>query len=340
MLLRFSVLSICFYTFYPLYVTADDDDDQITQTSELKTDTTERLGLIKLSLEQQTLAGLQTQKVQLGNYQPDAPVYGHCLDVSPLLEFHRQYLAQRAEVDAARTRLSTSEQAIQRIKNLHQNESASTRQLQTQQAQWQTDKAAFIASQQRLYALKQNAQLRWGSWLTNQLTDTETDFPSRLLQGEIRLLQISLPAGRQLDPEVTSVPIASDGQRSNAQSAQSVAELPQVEPLSQGLQYLLTTTDAHIRPGMKISAWIPESSPSQSGVIVPFSALGWHLGEPFVFVKTDEQTFLRHPVPSPLTTASGYFISGSIEPETEIVTSGTQLLLSYEFRGQIPDEDD
>ncbi len=333
----FYVFLICFYTLYPPYVTADNDDDQILPLSEPASIENQLDGAVELTPEQQVLAGLQTRWISKSEYQPDYPVYGICLDLSPLLEFQSLYLTRQAELDAARARLSASEQAIRRIKNLHQNESASTRQLQSQQSQWQTDKADFIASQQRFHALKQNAKLRWGSWLTDQLTHSSDDFFPQLIEGKLRLLQISLPSGREL-PDGIAVPVANDGIRHHAQSAQPVAELPQIDSLSQGRQYLLTTTDTAIRPGMKISAWIRESNSVQSGIIVPFSALGWHLGEPFVFVKTDEQTFLRQTVSSPLKTASGYFIHDVTD--AEIVISGTQLLLSYEFRAQIPDEDD
>ena len=38
--------------------------------------------------------------------------------------------------------------------------------------------------------------------------------------------------------------------------------------------------------------------------------------------------------------ANGYFIEKQLSADEELVTTGTQMLLSHEFRSQIPDEDD
>jgi hypothetical protein len=74
--------------------------------------------------------------------------------------------------------------------------------------------------------------------------------------------------------------------------------------------------------------------------MIPKSALIWHLDQAFVYIKTGKDRFSRRPVTHFSATADGYFISDGIGPGEELVTTGAQMLLSEEMRGQIPDEDD
>jgi hypothetical protein len=90
---------------------------------------------------------------------------------------------------------------------------------------------------------------------------------------------------------------------------------------------------------MKVTAWIPEPTLGRSGVIVPESALLWYLDQVYVYIKVAQDTFSRRLIKEFLDVPEGYFIKDDIKAGEEAVTTGAQMLLSAELRGQIPDED-
>ncbi len=59
-----------------------------------------------------------------------------------------------------------------------------------------------------------------------------------------------------------------------------------------------------------------------------------------MYIKTDADKFSRRNIDNFSATTGGYFISNGLNPGEQLVVTGGQMLLSEEFRGQIPDEDD
>lgn len=64
------------------------------------------------------------------------------------------------------------------------------------------------------------------------------------------------------------------------------------------------------------------------------------MDQAFVYVKTAEEQFSRRPIEHYSPTAGGYFVASGLNAGEQLVVTGGQMLLSEEFRGQIPDEDD
>jgi hypothetical protein len=91
---------------------------------------------------------------------------------------------------------------------------------------------------------------------------------------------------------------------------------------------------------MNFTAWIPQQGNALTGIIIPESAIAWHLGQSFVFIKMGEEQFVHKNINTLIKVPNGYFISETIGDNDEVVVKGTQMLLSHEFRSQIPDEDD
>jgi hypothetical protein len=65
----------------------------------------------------------------------------------------------------------------------------------------------------------------------------------------------------------------------------------------------------------------------------------WHLGQALVFVKVADQQFASRVVSAYSKTVGGYFVRSTLKAGEEVVSTGAQMLLSQEFKGQIPAED-
>ena len=333
------VFLTCFLSFYPAYVAASD-------TEYNKDDESESLQIINgqpvifLDDDAQEISGLETLKLKQIEYQAESIAYGKAIKLSPLLSIRNQYLAASAQKSGAKARLAQAEKNISRLRNLHKNEAISTRKLQKQKTQWQSDKAIYNSSYYQSQIIINDSQLHWGEILTQWVTDVHSEQFNRLIKGEITLLQITLPANSLLPPQCNTIYFSPAGDRNLAFRASFISPLPQVDTFSQGLQYIFQTDNPTIKPGMNFTAWIPQKIQTQTGVIIPESSIAWHLGLAFVFIKIDEEHFVHRNISKPIKVPDGYFITRQITDGEEIVVTGTQMLLSHEFRSQIPDEDD
>lgn len=333
------VFLTCFLSFYPIYVTASD-------TEHNKDDESESVQLINgqpvifLDDDTQEISGLETLKLKQIEYQAESIAYGTAIKLSPLLTIRNQYLAALAQQSSAKARLTQAEKNISRLTNLHKDEAISTRKLQNQQTQWQSDKAIYDSSHYQSQIIINNSQLQWGKTLTRWATDIHSEHFNKLINGEIIVLQITLPANNSSPPLSNTIYINPTGDRNLAFAASFISHLPQADTFSQGLQYIFQTENPAIKPGMNFTAWIPQNKQTQTGVIIPESSIAWHLGLAFVFIKIDEEHFVHRTISNPVKVPNGYFIAKQIADGEEIVVTGTQMLLSHEFRSQIPDEDD
>ncbi|MCF6252598.1 MAG: hypothetical protein L3J75_15235 [Methylococcaceae bacterium] len=296
--------------------------------------------VIFLDQEIQQSSGLKTVKLQQVDFQAEFIVYGKAISVSPLLAIREQYLTATANRAGTKARLTQAENNISRLRNLYKNEIVSTRKLQSQQAQWQSDKAAYKSSTYQSQIIINNSQMQWGEILTQWAISKHSEQLENLITGKSTLLQLTLPAKSTLPSKTSSIYINPTADRNTAFKASLISISPQVDAFSQGLQYFFLSQNPAIKAGMNFAAWIPRQKHYQKGVIIPESSLAWHLGQSFVFIKTDEEHFFHRNVTSPIKVSNGYFIAEQIADGEEIVVTGTQMLLSHEFRSQIPDEDD
>ena len=75
----------------------------------------------------------------------------------------------------------------------------------------------------------------------------------------------------------------------------------------------------------------------QKGVLVPVSAMIRFAGKNWVYVQTEAERFERMPLTVDRAMGEGFF-TDAFDAGTAVVTGGTQLLLSEEFRFQIKNE--
>ncbi len=311
---------------------------------------------IVLDDKAQKLTGLQTVTLEAVTTHPEFTAYGKAVNIQPLIELRNRYLVSLTEHSSASAKFNQAEQAIKRQQDLYRDGVSSKRSLQDQQSQWKTNKAQVEAAELQNKAIVNEALLKWGKTLTEWALSTDSDKLSAFLSGQQTLLQITLPANKQLANDVQTIYVEASGNRSAADKASLISVAPQTDNTVQGESYFFQTGgrdcsrqscgihtipgDNHIRTGMRVAAWIPEQGENQPGVIIPKSALVWHLNQAYVYIKTDADKFSRRNIDNFSPTTGGYFISNGLNPGEQLVVTGGQMLLSEEFRGQIPDEDD
>jgi hypothetical protein len=315
-------------------IKADDDTKQAASEQYLTSQTVHIDGKV------QTLSGIETLILEPADYQTEFTAYGNALNIQALINLHHRYQLTQNERSSANAKYLHSEQNINRQQSLFRNGVASKRSLQGQQLQLQVDKASADAAQVHGKALIDEALLTWGKELAGWAFSDRPDQLDGFISGQQTLLKITLPVNRHLADRIQTIYVEPSGDRSKAVKATLIGTAPQADNSIQGASYFFKTSDTTIKPGMRVAVWVPEQSNNQTGVIIPKSALIWHLDQSFVYIKRDEQTFSRHRIDQFTLLPNGYFIAnGQLKPGERLVTTGGQLLLSEEFRVQIPDED-
>jgi hypothetical protein len=331
-----TLLIACFFAFYLFSISLVADDEKFS--SDVQNDTGQ--SVIRLDTEAQKLSGIETIVLKPASHHAEFTASGKAINIQPLLASRNRYLLALTERSSAKARFKQAEQNISRQQDLYRDGVSSKRNLQEQQAQWQSYKAQVDAADFQGKAIIDEALLNWGKELTDWALSNDSDKLDAFLSGRQTLLQITLPANKHLPDNIKTIFIEVSGNRSKAHKAELISMAAQTESVAQGESYYFQTDDKNIITGMNVSAWIPDQNARLTGVVIPKSALIWYMGQALVYLKTAEETFSRSTINRYSVTADSYFIPDTIEPGEQIVTKGAQMLLSEELREQIPSEND
>lgn len=293
-----------------------------------------------LDAASQALAGIRSQPLQAARRQPETTAYGTVLSPEPLLAVRQQFLAASAQQAGARSRFSEAEHNLNRTRDLHRQDIVSTRRLQEQQAIRDADQANLAANSYQQQLIAANSRLTWGDTLTEWFTRPQHKAAAELLEHRAQLLQITLPAGSRLEPGVDRIQVDPAGQRQTALSAELISAAPQADPVTLGQRYFFKCGQCRWPLGAHVTAWLPSGPAGEPGVDLPQSALVWHMGQAWVFVKTDATHFSRRPLAAHAGNGPNYFVDEGLHPGEEVVTAGAQTLLSQMLKAQIQEDDD
>ena len=104
---------------------------------------------------------------------------------------------------------------------------------------------------------------------------------------------VYLPA--EITAPSKSIFIQPSGLREKAQPASLVSAAPTLANISQqsGTPFYYLS-DQPVQAGQqRVAAWLPLNTTKTTGVIIPASALVWHLGQAFVYLQLNNEQFKR-----------------------------------------------
>jgi len=317
----------------------DDDDDDHPSRLRMQDGV---LG-IELTPETQAISGIQVHPAEAMQYRQEMQALAEVVSIEPLLKLRTGSDRLRAEIRITEVELQRSREAYERLSLLHEdNANISTRQLEEARAQMQADLARLAAQKQQLRSLHDEAIQAWGEILAEWALNADGDglFQQLLKRHEV-LLNLTLGRNQSLPETSRVIFINRNDNRINARKAYLISPAPRTEPSLQGETYFFHARADRLRVGMRLRAWIPISGEVIEGVYAPADAVIWQAGKPWVYFHNGDDFFYRRALDSPSRLSDDWFIPSPQVREGElIVTTGAQMLLSEEYRWQIPDEDD
>ena len=158
----------------------------------------------------------------------------------------------------------------------------------------------------------------------------------RLIERQDFLVQVTLPPGIPAPKSVASAAIESPAKGPDDRAAIAlVSPATHTDARIQGVSFFyLAPADSGVLPGMNVLAFLASGS-GAVGVAIPAEALVWWQDRPWVYRRTEPDTFVRTQIATDQPTPGGGYIDRNLGKEAEIVIRGAQLLLSEEFRAQI-----
>ena len=318
-----------------LALTASSDDDPVKSSNNIVPDQS----VVLIANKKQTASGLKTTVVTASQHHAEIETTGKVVSVEPLLVLRERFLLAKSDLDSNKAKLKQAEIHLKRQQDLYREGIAAQRTVQEQEAQTLSDRALVAARQATLTAITNEARLLWGETLAEMALVENPAQLQEFISGQSALLQIFLPSNTPLPSEIRTAWIEPNGQRTTARPSILVSRARHTDVSTPGESFYFRIAANNLTIGAKVSAWLPNSTLALSGIAVSTSALLWYMDQAYVYVKIAEDTFARRAVKTFSQASQGYLIQEGLKAGEEVVTTGGQMLLSEELRGQIPDED-
>jgi hypothetical protein len=300
------------------------------------------ISVVELTPETQTNSGISTSKIQSMSHQGSIKTFGSVLPIDKLIEAKTQYVALTTELNIAKSSSPQLQAQLQRLKTLNEDDkNVSDSVVQEAQSQLNASQAKIQAIQSQLAIIKSSMQLMWGEALARLVTDGQAapDL-NRLLTRQNVLVQVSLPATANTPTSGSSIQIASLNERASTVKAMYISPATNADISGIGKTYFYSAPAESLRVGMRVNVVQKNITNGEAnGVLIPSSAVVWHGGKPWIYVKKQNNQFVRQPISTDTEVNEGWFNTG-IPAGSQVVTSGAQLLLSEEFKYLIKNENE
>lgn len=321
-----SLLILCFFLFS--FNSYADDNDTMTQYN------------VVIEEPAQIISDLKTIKLHRTYFNPQIETFAILVDLLPLFQARANYFKALAEQQMALLQLEQAQWDIRRVQNLQHENIISTRKFREQKTHLDIAKVNAQASQSQSETLRLQTEAQWGKIVSHWFLSAQSPHFLDLSEKNKCLYLLYLP--KQLKVPPTTIALQTANQNEPKQAAKLISNAP-ISGINQqtGAPYFYLSNKVSEGYQQRVNAWIPTQEAALSGVIIPVSALVWHLGQSFVYIKVDDEHFKRILIgQKKRINTENYFIQRTLQQDDILVISGAQMLLSEEFRGQIPTDDD
>jgi len=280
---------------------------------------------VTLDKEKSAALAIEAATPRTFTQQATRLAFGSVIDPSPLITLD-------GDLTAAEATLSASQAENERTKALAATHDASKQSAEAAEAR-------FLADKVKVDGIIRGAQIQWGVIFTRDTADRRT-FINDLVTGSMSLIRVDVMPGDALVEMPVSAQIVIMGREGQPLATSDILPATVADPKTQAQGFILRVAKPPftLRPGMALSAWLKLPGKPRAGFMIPRAAVLRHDGRTWVYVREDEEKFVRKPVTldTPLDADQGWFIAadGGVVPADEIVGVGASSLLSEELKSQ------
>ncbi|HEX3919912.1 MAG TPA: hypothetical protein VHW60_21440 [Caulobacteraceae bacterium] len=271
---------------------------------------------VTLSADAQKRVGIATQALKTVQHASEVAAFAKVLDPAPLVQLESDYETAEAAAVASRA------EAV-RSKTLHDNGgSVAAKDLEAAESQARQD-ALKVAN------LHAQFDLQWGPGVAHLSEAQRRRLVAGLVKGSIALVHVDTHNNEgQAGARVVKVDVGSD-----SIAGAVIGPARQAEPRlqSSGLIVEISGPDAiQLSVGLTQSAHI-ESATSQSGVLIPRSAVVRYRGSDWAYVRVSATAFQRRLMQDPAPEDDGFFVAAGFAAGDRVVTTGAAALFAADL---------
>ena len=289
-------------------------------TSEKKAEEgkTSRPGVV-LTSEETNALGLQTSTIRTATWRARVLGYGVVVALDTVAQTDADFMAASASA-------AQSQAAAQRARSLATGDEAAVSRevVEAANAKATADHAALLLARRKADA----AFGLHGPWHDPAQRAKIMD---RLASGRTVLVRVTVPLGSLRDAILTALTVIRPGATPTSWTAHEIWEAP-ADPTLPGRGFYALIDGSDLAQNEHVSASVPVG-PSQTGFLVPASALVIGESESWVYLRQADGRYVRALVDTAKALSDGYFVpqGGPIGSDARIVTRGAGLLLSREL---------
>lgn len=297
-------------------------------------------GELRIGAAERKLSGIETAPLVAAESDATIEVYGVVVDLRPLIEARGRLASQDGAIRALRTAASLSESEYQRAVTLFKDDrNVSERTMLAAEAQWKADRDRVAMAETEGRNLREALRATWGAPLADVVSTPGSPAFAALVDQREHIVQMTVPHDYDgaLPMRPMSVAAAGGGPRVQARL---VSAAPGTAPGAMGTTWFFRVPAAGLRAGARVTGYLSTGSGRSRGVVVPERAVVWHAGQPWVYVRREDDLFVRTPVSASRLVPGGWFNAEGLAPGVEVVVTGAQLLLSEELEYRIRNENE
>ena len=290
-------------------------------------------------------SGIKTDKIKPATHAKIITSYGNVLNLDVLIEQKNKLNDIKSQISILKHELLRDKKNYERFKSLNEdNKNISDKILQESLVALQTTEANLSKNEALVDGLEQSIRSQWGEKILAMIQSTSNnDILDFLLHDKARLVRITLSNSFTNDApkEINLFLIDSPNDQF---LAKYFSEAPQLDKNLQGKTYFYVTFNNKLRFDSRLIVSASQSMNTHEStkyLFIPKESIVWNAGKAWIYLRIAEDKFIRKAVETNNEDNDGWMIKeDQIKENDEIVISGSQLLLSEEFKYQIKNEND
>ena len=311
----------------------DDDDDDSVSNHQFALS-------VELNEAAQEMASIKSQTLMESFFTPEMRAVAVVMSTQDLRLARSRCVEAEMNLRLAQVNQQGISKELTRLKTLQQaTGSVASKEVNYAQTNLLQAKAESQLKQQLVNNCHAEVRQQWPQPIANWVINGEEAF-DMLMAREHSLIKVTLPTNQPLKQKVTTLRWRQNNQPDNVGQAQLLSAALTADSVLSGETWYFLNKSSPLREGAQLQVWVPSSDSTLSGVMIPYQSIVWYAGQPWAYLRMDEEHFQRMSLTSGINSVEGIYLQQGIYPGDAVVTSGAQTLLSEEFKWQIHDEDD
>ena len=287
-------------------------------------------------------SGIEIQPISESKKRSLYSSYGYVVNLKNLIDYRTNYLNINFEINKLNTQLREEGERFKILKSLNEdNKNISDSVVGEKEIEINNLRNNLNIQKNNKNNLLQIIGQEWGQSFKDLLTDPKSSLLRNIFNSDSRLIKITFTNNKIQKLPPSELILFSPLQPQNKYKANFVSKAPFGSLDIQGSSYFYLTLGNDLMIGSKINSYIESAEDSQIKKFhIPKSAIIWNAGKPWIYVESSNNSFLRHPIFKLEEVNDGWVVQFENIPPRAIVTKGTQLLLSEEYKHLITNENE